>query len=365
VGAKPPVITMTPPMPGKPRPIVLIGAGGIVNDAHLPAYRKAGFPVAGIFDLDASRAETTARAFGVPAVYPSLDSAVARAPKGAVFDVAVPASAIADILPRLPDGAGVLIQKPMGESIAQARLIRELARSKRLQAAINFQLRYAPVILAARSLIEQGAIGQLHDMEVRVTAYTPWHLWKFMETVPAAEITYHSIHHLDLMRSFLGQPRGIYAKSVRHPKASRIDGTSSDFALDYGDFTRCLITTNHHHEYGSRHQESYVKWEGSQGAIKAKLGVLLDYPKGVPDELEYCILEEGEPPVWRAVTPSGNWFPDAFIGTMASVMRRLEGSAPSIPTSVEDAYKTMILVDAAHRSSQVGATPVPDDDTDR
>ena len=39
-----------PLAPSKPRPIVCIGAGGIVHDAHLPAYRAAGLPVAGVFD---------------------------------------------------------------------------------------------------------------------------------------------------------------------------------------------------------------------------------------------------------------------------------------------------------------------------
>ena len=44
------------PMPARPRPIVVIGAGGIARDAHLPAYRQAGFAVGGIFDVDKARA---------------------------------------------------------------------------------------------------------------------------------------------------------------------------------------------------------------------------------------------------------------------------------------------------------------------
>ena len=36
-------------------PIAIVGAGGIVNDAHLPAYRKAGFDVIGIYDVRAAR----------------------------------------------------------------------------------------------------------------------------------------------------------------------------------------------------------------------------------------------------------------------------------------------------------------------
>ena len=37
-------------MPKSPMSIVIVGAGGIVSDAHLPAYKKAGFKVLGIFD---------------------------------------------------------------------------------------------------------------------------------------------------------------------------------------------------------------------------------------------------------------------------------------------------------------------------
>ena len=48
------------PRPSAPRPIVIIGAGGIVNDAHLPAYRLAGLPVAGVYDLDHDKARTVA-----------------------------------------------------------------------------------------------------------------------------------------------------------------------------------------------------------------------------------------------------------------------------------------------------------------
>ena len=40
------------PLPSFPKPIVIIGAGGIVNDAHMPAYLKANFDVLGLYDVD-------------------------------------------------------------------------------------------------------------------------------------------------------------------------------------------------------------------------------------------------------------------------------------------------------------------------
>ncbi len=55
----------------------------------------------------------------------------------------------------------------------------------------------------------------------------------------------------------------------------------------------------------------------------------------------------------------GSWYPDAFIGTMGSLMRWIEGSDGLPPTHVEDAYRTMAVVEAAYQSSAKGGMPVP------
>ena len=47
------------PLPSNKQPIILVGAGGIVNDAHLPAYKKSGFDVQGIFDPIKEKSEIT------------------------------------------------------------------------------------------------------------------------------------------------------------------------------------------------------------------------------------------------------------------------------------------------------------------
>ncbi len=345
---------------------MIIGAGGIVRDAHLPAYRLAGFQVSAIHDLDFDRARRLAADFGIPRVSPALADAVRDAPADAVFDVAVPASALAGVLAALPDGAAVLIQKPFGEDLAQARDLLALCRRKNLHAAVNFQLRYAPAVLAARELIASGAIGELHDIEVRVTVHMPWHLWTFLEQSARVEILYHSIHYLDLIRSFAGEPEGIYAKTLKSPLAPRLHSTRTAMILDYGERVRATVTTNHGHDFGLRHQESYIKWEGTRGAIKTQLGLLMDYPRGVRDYLEICSFASdtstsasSSAREWREEPLAGSWFPHAFIGTMAEVMRHADGEAGAPPTNVEDAARTMALVEAAYESSARGATPIP------
>lgn len=351
---------MTGPLPLRPAPIVLIGAGGIARDAHLPAYRLAKFPVVAVHDLDPARAARLAADFGIPRAAASLAETVHGAPRDAIYDLAVPAGALAGVLAALPDGAAVLIQKPFGEDLAQARALRDLCARKRLRAAVNFQLRFAPCIAAARALIARGDIGEVHDLEVRVTIFTPWHLWTFLAGMPRVEILYHSVHYLDLVRSFLGEPAGIHAKTVRHPRTPALAATRTAIALDYGDTVRANIAANHGHEFGRRHQESYVKWEGTRGAIKARLGLLLDYPRGQPDEVEICTLgARGRPGKWRRVPVEGNWFPHAFIGTMASLQRFAAGETNDLPTRVDDAVRTMALVEAAYAASASGGTPIP------
>ena len=79
--------TVRQPRPKLVRPIVVIGAGGIVRAAHLPAYEKAGFPVIGLMDRDKDKAAALAAERGISHSLSSLAEAVSFAPRDAVFDV--------------------------------------------------------------------------------------------------------------------------------------------------------------------------------------------------------------------------------------------------------------------------------------
>lgn len=346
-----------PPLPKAARPIVIIGAGGIVRAAHLPAYEKAGFPVVALADIEPGRAAALGREHGIANSFESVSDAVRFAPADAIFDIAVPASQLFGTLRELPTRASVLMQKPMGNDIRDAAAIRGLCRERDMTAAVNFQLRYAPNHLGALALARAGVLGEVHDIEVQVRTYTPWHLWSFLEASPRLEILYHSIHYLDLVRSWLGTPVGIYAKTVRHPSTSHLAPTRSVMILDYGDRARVFIVTQHGHDLAPSSQLSFVQWEGTRGAIRMGMGLNLDYPKGRPDTLGY--VERGDQPMeWQDLPVTGNWFPDAFVGSMGSLQAYVEGSVNDLPTNVESAFETMAMVEAAYRSSERGGEPL-------
>lgn len=339
------------PRPSRLRPIVSFGAGSIVSDAHFPAYANGGFPIAGLYDPDHEKAWALAEKWGVTA-YASVEDAVAV--ENAIFDLATPPAAHAKVLASLPDGAPVLIQKPMGSDLAAATEILTICREKKLKAAVNFQLRFAPMMLALKDAIARGLLGEVVDFDVTLALDTPWQLWAFLEGLPRIEIAMHSIHYLDVIRQVLGDPQGVHAKSIGHP-SHRMAQTRTTAILDYGDRVRCAVSINHDHKYGRKHQACEFRICGTEGAAYVQLGVNLDYPRGEPDILE--IYPKGGS-AWTSVPLEGTWFPDAFVGRMANLQRFAAGEDVELVSSVEDAWNTMALVEALYASNAAPATPL-------
>lgn len=313
------------------QPIIIIGASGIVKDAHLPAYEMAGYTVFGITNRTISKAYDLAKQFKIKHVFENVGEAVRHAPKNAVYDITVLPDQYIEILEQLPDGAAVLIQKPMGNDLTQAREIVAVCERKKLVAAINFQLRFASFVSAARYMIREGMIGELYDLEFKVTVNTPWELFPLIKEHPRLEILFHSVHYIDCIRSFLGDPNSVMAKTVKHP-LKKLSSSRSTIILDYGKNKHVVINTNHDHHFGPKHEESYIKWEGTKGVIKAKMGLLMNYPDGLPDVFEYALpIKEGENKYeWKKVTLEGSWFPEAFIGAMSNLMRFKEGTDETV-----------------------------------
>ena len=168
-----------------------------------------------------------------------------------------------------------------------------------------------------------------------------------LEGLPRVEIAVHSVHYFDLIRQLVGNPRGVHARTMSHPR-SRMAQSRTAAILDYGDAVRCVVSVNHDQPFGRDFQRSEFRLCGTEGAAYLKLGVNLDYPRGEPDEL--WIHPKGGSR-WIQVPLRGAWFPDAFVGPMAELLCALEERRqPSI--NGRDNLKTMALVDAAYKSAR-------------
>ena len=342
------------PAPARPKPIVIVGAGGIVRDAHMPAYAKAGLAVTGVTDIEAERADALAADHGIDTVFSDLSAAADAKGTDVVYDIAVPPHVLPDLLPDLPDGAAVLLQKPMGADQAQAREIRAICRDKKLKAAVNFQLRFSPMMRAVQDAIGRGLLGELLEIEVHLNIFTPWTLFPFLIPMKRVEIAVHSIHYLDAIRAAAGNPDGVLARTMHDPRAEDFAQTRTSVILDYGARLRGLMSINHNHQCGRKFQSAWFRFEGTKGAMMVKLGVCFAYPNGEADELWFC-PEGGD---WTQIPLEGSWFIDAFMGPMRNVQRFNAGEDDHLHSGVEDAYETMALVEACFAAAARPSEPL-------
>ena len=122
-------LSQTWPIPSKLSPIVIIGTGGIVKDAHLPAYKKAGFQVAGLYDVDKSKADSLANEYGIEKVFSSIEEAFDN--KEIIFDLALPPANLLEVVEKLPENIYAVFQKPLGRTLKEGNDIRKICHQKK------------------------------------------------------------------------------------------------------------------------------------------------------------------------------------------------------------------------------------------
>ena len=91
------------------------------------------------------------------------------------------------------------------------------------------------------------------------------------------------------------------------------------------------------------------------GAAYVKLGLLLDYPQGEPEEID---ITSGNI-TWTKVKNVGSWFPDAFLHSMSSLQRFASGEDEFLPHSIENSFITMSVVQACIESNLGSGTRIP------
>lgn len=336
--------------PGQRLPVAIVGAGAIVDVAHLPAYRSAGLAVRGLFDLDADRAREVAARHGVPTVYASLDDLLAD-PEVRVVDIAVAPHAQPEIALRaLEAGKHLLCQKPFVPDEATGEQLIAAADRLGLKIAVNQQLRYDEGIAAARAMVAAGWIGEPTAMTFTVDITTDWTPWPWLVRSDRLEIMYHSIHYLDAVRSVLGDPETVFCAGGRTPGQVAAGETRTMSTLVFPGNARALVHATHENRTGD--PQALFRIDGSQGSVRGTLGLLYDYPHGRPDTLEVnssSLPTDG----WLPYPVTRRWIPDAFAGPMASLQRAVADGGEPYP-SARDNLGTIRLVDRLYASMDAG-----------
>lgn len=330
--------------------IGIVGAGEIVDSCHMPAYRMAGFHVAGIYDLDATKAQRLAEKYGISSVYPSLEALLAD-PDVKVVDIAVPAKHQLDVVRQVvAQGKHVLCQKPLSDNYADAKSIVEACATTNVKAAVNHQMRWSPGIRASHTIISRGWLGTLTQASIQVNVLTQFDNWPWITALDRLEIMYHSIHYMDSIRFLFGTPEYIYADGAKFPGQTCKGETRTLIHIKFPGEARGLIHDNHNNIAAQDDWYATFRFEGTDGVIKGTNGALYNYPVGREDTISYMSHKVAKDS-WLSSKLEGRWFPHAFMGTMGELMRAIEEDREP-ENSLEDNLKTLQMVFAAYRSME-------------
>ena len=302
-------------MSSKELRVAVIGAGRWSERAHIPGWqRDPRVEVAAVVDVDADAAARVAKEFGVARVATDYRE-ILQDPSIDVVDVATGNEAHFQVSwDALEAGKHVLCEKPVHRDARQTKRAAELAAAKGLKTKLGFTFRYAPAVMMAKDLIDQGFVGEPYvfngyeQNSQWIDPATPLRQAEAAEP-DGAEIAVSSIEGygapvIDIMHWWIGRPLASVVGTMRNfvpVRMVRATGKMQRMNIDDADMWLCEFDP----DVMASIQSSYVtvgnypgieaRIYGSEGAIIVRLveefGICQTIKTATKDEVEFVEQE--------------------------------------------------------------------------
>ena len=333
-----------------------IGAGMIMAECHLAAYKEAGFPVVAIASRTKANAEKVAKRWGIPTVH-ATPEALIEDKSVEIIDLAFPPDqqpALIRHALKQPHIKAILAQKPLALSLKEAIKLRDQAEKAGKILSVNQNMRYDQSMRVLKQIIDSGALGDIVFAQIDMHAIPHWQT--FLEEYDRLTLSNMSVHHLDVLRFLFGDPSEITTLTRKDPR-TQVRPFRRHHRVDDAASRQGCVAVSLEDVWSGPRQEGYkddqhINWrvEGTQGVAKGTIG----WPTGAASTLTYASAKTtgGK---WVTPTWDTMWFPHAFIGVMEQLQHAVKtGTPPAL--SVADNVKTMALVEAGYRSIDKGRT---------
>jgi predicted dehydrogenase len=333
-----------------------IGAGFIMADCHLVAYREAGFNPVAIASPTPGRAQGVAERHKIPKAYTDWRD-VLKDERVQVLDVAVPPDVqfevIAEATKQKGRFRGILAQKPLGVNYAQAAEIVRMCAEAGIPLAVNQNMRWDQSVRACKHLLSRGDLGEPVLATIDMRAIPHWMPWQQRQGWVTLRIM--SIHHLDSFRFWFGDPRRVFASVRPDPRTAKKFAHEDGIALYILEYDSGLRASSWDDVWAGPAREGAaddigIRWrvEGTEGMARGTIG-WPSYPARTPSTLDFTTTKQ--PGYWFQPRWKEVWFPDAFAGPMGELLCAIEENRePNI--SGRDNLGTMALVDACYLSAK-------------
>jgi predicted dehydrogenase len=210
---------------------VLVGCGAMSRAWLESAATMPDLEIVGLVDVVADSAKARADEFNLNSALVDQDlvSVLERVQPDVVFDCTIPEAHVDVTLTALQKGVHVLGEKPMSDSLDNARkMIRAANEAKRLYAVVQ-QRRYNSHIIGLRNFLADGNIGKITT--VNSDFYMGAHFGGFRDHMPHVLLMDMAIHTFDAVRFLTNaDPVSVYCKEW-NPDGSWYEQDASAVAI--------------------------------------------------------------------------------------------------------------------------------------
>jgi predicted dehydrogenase len=197
---------------------VLVGVGSNVYNMHKAGLELDCNEVVAVCDLNEEAAKREAERWGCP-YYLDFETMIAEMKgKADALVVMVPHIMHAPMsIHAMRSGLHVLCEKPMAIHVAEAEEMIAVAKETGKTLAVNFQQRLRPEIVAAKELIDEGRLGKIQHVDIKITwpRTYKYYLEAGWRGTWAGEggalLMNQAPHDLDLICYLAGMPKRLYA----------------------------------------------------------------------------------------------------------------------------------------------------------
>ena len=211
--------------------IVLVGCGSITGEWFNALKTRKDVDIVGLVDLDETVARKRSEEFNWPhaRIGTDLAAVLAEVRPDIVFDCTIPAARASVVEVALRHGCHVLSEKPMANSMDEARRLIDVAREAGRTFAIMQNRRYLGSIRTMRSFIGSEAIGGLTTLNSDF--YVGAHFAGYRGKMRHALLLDMSIHTFDQARMISGaDPVSVYCREW-NPRGSWFEHDASAVAI--------------------------------------------------------------------------------------------------------------------------------------
>lgn len=134
---------------------------GFIGPAHIEALRRIGIEVAGLVGSSLERSTAKASELGISKAYESFEAMIAD-PQISVVHITSPNHLhYPQAKAALEAGKHVVCEKPLAITPQQSAELVALANARQLVNAVNFNIRFYPIVQHARAMVRSGEIGDV------------------------------------------------------------------------------------------------------------------------------------------------------------------------------------------------------------